>query len=83
MTDEEIWRVERDEVLLPAEYSERADAIAEAWTDAARLGRVAGPQMLAVMLRPPEGYAVVLVAGSRACRRLGPWSELGRGESQP
>lgn len=74
---EETWQVERDGALLSAEYSERADAIADAWADAARLGRVSGSQMIAVMLRPPEGYAVVLVAGvSQRGSRLGPWSEV-------
>lgn len=73
----ETWQVERDGVLLQVEYSERADAIAGAWADAERLRRVAGPQMLAVMMRPPEGYAVVLVAGvSYLGSRLGPWSEV-------
>ena len=74
---EETWQIERDGALLSAEYSERADAIADAWADAARLGRVSGSQMIAVMLRPPEGYAVVLVAGvSQRGSRLGPWSEV-------
>ena len=74
---EETWQVERDGVLLQGEYSERADAIAGAWADAARLCGVVGPQMLAAMMRPPEGYAVVLVAGvSQRGSRLGPWSEV-------
>lgn len=73
----ETWQVERDGVLLQGEYSERADAIAGAWADAARLCGVVGPQMLAAMMRPPEGYAVVLVAGvSDFGSRLGPWSEV-------
>lgn len=76
---EETWQIERDGALLPAEYSERADAIADAWADAARLGRVSGSQMIAVMMRPPEGYAVVLVAGiSEFSSRIGSSSEVTR-----
>jgi hypothetical protein len=76
---EETWQVERDGALLPGEYCKRPHAIAYAWADAAQLGRVVGPQMLAVMMRPPKDYAVVLVAGvSEFSSRLGSSSEVPR-----
>jgi hypothetical protein len=69
----EAWQVERGGELLDAVYSWREQAIAAAWYD---LG--AGPQTLAEMARPPEGYAVRLVAGTTdGPSRLGPWSEVG------
>jgi hypothetical protein len=74
---EETWQVERDGTPLPDYYSERSDAVAASWVDAFNKGRQTQAQMLAVMMRPPEGYAVILVAGvSLLGSRLGPWSEV-------
>jgi len=73
----ETWQVERDGELLPGEHEHRSEAIIASWSDASLLGRVAGPQMIAVMGRPPRGYAVVLVAGTtHGPARLASWDEM-------
>ena len=66
--------------LLPGEYDFRSDAISAAWSDAFKSGRETEAQMLAVMMRPPRGYAVVLVSGVAEFgpSRLGSWDEVAR-----
>ena len=74
----EKWQVERYGTLLPGEYDFRSDAISAAWSDAFKSGRETEAQMLAVMMRPPRGYAVVLVSGVAEFgpNRLGSWDEI-------
>lgn len=72
----ETWQVERDSRLIPGEHDIRENAIFAAWADAASLVRVTGSQIVAMMARPPRGYAVVLVAGTtQGPARLGSWDE--------
>lgn len=77
LTSSEKWQVERDGGLIPGEYDFRSDAIQAAWADAFKSERETETQMLAVMMRPPRDYAVVLVAGVAEFgpNRLGSWDE--------
>lgn len=73
----ETWQVERDGELVPGEHGFRENAILAAWADASQRGRVTGSQSLAVVSRPPPGYAVALVAGTtQGPTRLGSWDEM-------
>ena len=60
----ETWAVERVCTTLGQTYDCRDAAIDAAWRDAIRLGSERPVQMLAVLARPPGGYAVRLVAGT-------------------
>lgn len=73
----ETWQVERDGEIVAGDHNNRENAILEAWADASQRGRVTGSQSLAVITRPPRGYAVVLVAGTtQGPTRLGSWDEM-------
>jgi hypothetical protein len=58
------WAIERDGARIDrVDHHHRDEALRAAWVHAAETGRIVGSQTFATMLRPPKGYAIVLVAG--------------------